>query len=406
MNDNDVTAVLERLVEPLDDEVGRWDDVLRRAAKGRAEAGDEEVARIGSAPDSLPAHTATRDGRGLRRRRRRVALLIAAVLVVGTASALGVRPIILGSGTTALPPENANPSTPASGRLILHYHGRPEGRGFPGRFVPVNQVWVYADGRVIWRREGGPFGVSDPSSGDVRTGILERRLTPAGVRLLQSKVISTRLFDRNLDLRSWNWRTGLTWGRIDLRRNNGFVSVVWCCHPGTTPDAFWRRATIPTPTQGRALGRLTNLLSDPAAHLPASAWEDEEVRAYVPRKYAICFFRGPPRTPHFGQPLDPSRIVSVLPLAAQAFVRDEVRTYFPVRAGIAGPQLPRKCSEVTTRQARELDHILSRAGFEREPQLPSHPGTATNVRYAAPNHTVMISFEPILPHGQWEGMGG
>ena len=32
VNDHDVTAVLERLIEPLNDEVGSWDDVLRRAA--------------------------------------------------------------------------------------------------------------------------------------------------------------------------------------------------------------------------------------------------------------------------------------------------------------------------------------------------------------------------------------
>ena len=27
MNDDDITAVLERLIEPLEDEVGSWDDV-------------------------------------------------------------------------------------------------------------------------------------------------------------------------------------------------------------------------------------------------------------------------------------------------------------------------------------------------------------------------------------------
>ena len=37
MNDQDVTAVLERVIGPLEDEMGSWDDVLRRAAELRPE---------------------------------------------------------------------------------------------------------------------------------------------------------------------------------------------------------------------------------------------------------------------------------------------------------------------------------------------------------------------------------
>jgi hypothetical protein len=45
-------------------------------------------------------------------------------------------------------------------------------------------------GRVIWRREGGPTGVDG-----VRTGLLEQHLTPEGIELLRSEIISTGLFD-------------------------------------------------------------------------------------------------------------------------------------------------------------------------------------------------------------------
>ena len=41
MNDQDVTAVLERVIGPLEDEMGSWDDVLRRAAEARPEGWDD-----------------------------------------------------------------------------------------------------------------------------------------------------------------------------------------------------------------------------------------------------------------------------------------------------------------------------------------------------------------------------
>ena len=41
MNDQDVTAVLERVIGPLEDEMGSWDDVLRRAAAASPEGWDD-----------------------------------------------------------------------------------------------------------------------------------------------------------------------------------------------------------------------------------------------------------------------------------------------------------------------------------------------------------------------------
>jgi Tol biopolymer transport system component len=48
VNDHDVTVVLKRLIEPLDDEVGSWDDVLGRAAEPRPEYGDDVLDRAGA----------------------------------------------------------------------------------------------------------------------------------------------------------------------------------------------------------------------------------------------------------------------------------------------------------------------------------------------------------------------
>ena len=302
-----------------------------------------------------------------------------AAIAAGTAAAFAaVRAIVDGGGVTALPPEGTTASTPRAGKLVLSFYGRPVLRDFYGLVQgrgPVNQVWVYADGRLIWRRENGPSGV-----GGIRTGFLERRLTAKSVQLFRSKAVSTGLFDRDRGLRSAH---GLWWGSMRVRNGERLVSVVW----------GGGRAAVPTTRQARALLRLTELVVPPASWLPASAWEDRTSRAYVPPRYAICFGRD-------GRALEPSRIVRFLPAAARDLLRGRARTYKAFPAAVT-------CSEVTIKEARALAGIFSKAGFEREPRV-SGDGVWINDRFRAPHpiHSVLISFEPILPHGHWEAMGG
>ena len=62
------------------------------------------------------------------------------------------------------------------------------------------------------------------------------------------------------------------------------------------------------------------------------------------------------------------------------------------------------CSEVTIEDARALEEILSDAGFARTSELPP-----LAVKYRTQAESIgelTISFESILPHGQWEPMGG
>jgi hypothetical protein len=67
-----------------------------------------------------------------------------------------------------LPPEGVVPSSPEEGTLVAHYAA-----------IHVGQVFVYADGRVIWLPDaGGP--------------ILEQRLTPEGLELVRTKDLSAR----------------------------------------------------------------------------------------------------------------------------------------------------------------------------------------------------------------------
>ena len=135
--------------EPL---AGDWADVVERA--GVARRSRPRLRRSGL----------------LRRRRRLVVVLaVVAVVAVGAASAIGgVRDFILERGFLGLPPEGATASSPENGELVVHYLGRSATHA-KGRFVaPLVQVWVYADGRMLWSEESSgssrpvPEGANEP----------------------------------------------------------------------------------------------------------------------------------------------------------------------------------------------------------------------------------------------------
>jgi hypothetical protein len=136
----------------------------------------------------------------------------------------------------------------------------------------------------------------------------------------------------------------------------------------------------------------------PGSQLPAGAWEDPVIRAYVPSRYAACYWYRGPRSPAQWT------LFSLLPHPAQILLGRAQRTYdFDLGAG-ASPQRMR-CHDVMTRKARELDDILHRAEVERT-------GTWQNwIEYGldAPEPiggAVVIWVIPLLPHGEWEWAGG
>ena len=132
MNDHDVTVVLERLIEPLDDEVGSWDDVLGRAAEPRPEYGDEVLDHAGPAA----GRRLTLEHSLARRSRRRllVSVTAALVVVVVTASAFGaVRDLFFGSGGGSF----ASPVWSPDGRKIYFLSHRWGDRGLRSTEVYV-----------------------------------------------------------------------------------------------------------------------------------------------------------------------------------------------------------------------------------------------------------------------------
>ena len=275
-------------------------------------------------------------------------------------------------GFIGLPPEGAPPSTPTSGELVLSMLGRSTTDH--GHLL---RAWVYADGRLIWTKEGDlPEGANETT-----TGFLEQRLTPEGVERIRSEIVSTGLFDEDHALLSTE---GVIWGSVRVRDGDRFVNVEWA-----DPDNdLWDHGTLVTSEQASALQRLDALLTHPASWLPASAWEDQRIKAYVPSRFAVCYQAAE-------RGIGASRILSVLGESAQ----DLLRT-----TRIRGAQGATSCSDVTVEQARTLVETLDGSGLDRdqgsastrlgytfEPSVPLASGPIEN--------TVFIFFEPYLPHG-------
>jgi len=149
---------------------------------------------------------------------------------------------------------------------------------------------VYADGRIVWQKwtPAGDATVVPVGAKTLDTGYVQQRLTPAGVRLLWSMIVATGLLENNLKL---DLDTGNAWVFHRVRRGNRMVRVEGV----SSPDPSWNEHfTKATPAQLQALAWIAALVADPASSLPAEAWADRAIRAFVPACYLIAFDRGYP----------------------------------------------------------------------------------------------------------------
>jgi len=274
-------------------------------------------------------------------------------------------------GLIGLPAEGATPSTPETGELVLSYFGPSTIGG-----GPVMQTWLYADGRLIWRRDGDVG-----SANETTTGLVEQRLTPDGVELLRSEVVSTGSFDHDHYLVS---SRDLGWGEIQVRVGDRLVRVSWSePSPGFPPPEG--SATVATPEQAIELERLVGLLTRPASRLPASAWEKRALGAYVPSRYSVCYGRTP-------RPIEAPGIFALLPEPVEELLRAEERTRFAE----GDPASVRFCSDIPTEKARALADILGDTAV--------HWGAGELSYWVAagprPGTGVHIGLQPLLPHGE------
>jgi hypothetical protein len=290
--------------EPLS---GNWDEVLDRA--GMARNGRQRFERSRAVPG----------------RRRRLVVVLAALAVATAAATAGwaiVREVVLHKSFIGLPPVGATRSAPESGELVIQYWIDPDGLTAGGR------GWVYADGRLITLRG---------------SGFLEQRLTPEGVELLRSEIVSTGLFDHHQPA----GREGSPHGVIQVRIGERLVRVQGC--PGC-PVNFPER--------------LGERLADAASWLPPSAWKDRQIRAYVASRYTISYFAQP-------QTLERSRILSLLPAAAEDLLRDKhtvpEQWYTAGSADHTPIPITNYVSYLTTEESRALAQALDDAGLKQEP---------------------------------------
>jgi hypothetical protein len=281
------------------------------------------------------------------RRPKVVALVAATFLLLATACAFGVRALVLDKGFIGLPPEGATPSTPEIGKLVLKYESIHPGTWF----------WVYADGRVIWNRQGDFAGGANRFS----TGFLEQHLTAKGVELLRSAE------------------------GVELLRSGLLASLHRPDHPYPFPDV--------NPVSGaRTVG-----IGDGLAELV-----EPGTRAYVPARYAVCY--GAPDAPE----VEPSRILSALPAKARELL--SAGLLFSQVEPELGQSHPEACSELTTDEARTVAEAFRDAGMQPfDPRFEVGDESATlgdySLGYLVPipgtAESGLLGFEPMLPHGEW-----
>lgn len=265
------------------------------------------------APPRIPIDRLTRRRDRQRRNQRITAGIVAAVVSVLAITGL-IRAFSPPPGTghrptptpvpsvdqrelTRLPAEGAHPSEPAVGELVVSFSAEDVGN----RDNEITSISVYADGRVVWHRAScgltssrcsslvSPQGENEPN-----TGWLEQRLTVEGVELLRSELLSTGLFeeDATLDSSHADLVDYLTFG---VRNRGSLVTV------GLQPAVIgWPEA--PKEAQVPALEHAQEILLDLNAWLPADAWSDRTIHAFIPSHYTMWFY------PRF--PSDPSDLPS------------------------------------------------------------------------------------------------
>jgi hypothetical protein len=325
------------------------------------------------------------DRRDRKRRNQRIAagvvgiaVFVAAVLIVTTGGRLDLsKPAVSGPlpservGFIGLPPKGAPPSTPAHGELVLSLNGGTTAG-------PRSKIFVFADGRLIWQREANlPYGANASS-----TGFLEQRLSPEGVELLRSEALSSGLFDDNLTVDIA--KPIPFYNAIQVRNGDRLVRVTYHQDSGVH--------RLATAEQESRILRLAARLADPASWLPASAWLDREIKAYVPSTFQVCY--GPTSNMHVNE----NRILSLFPTPAEDLLRAAPETHVTNDYGPFG------CRDMTTEAARALARTLDDAGFDRDPFLNTsvldyafEPSVA--IAPGPIENTITISFEPYLPHG-------
>jgi hypothetical protein len=264
-----------------------------------------------------------------------------------------------------LPPRGAAPSAPAKGVILLSLQACAGPSSLPWSGI----LALYADGRLLWHTyddpvEGDPFGGNEPRP---KTAWLEQRLTPEGTELLRSELVSSGLL-RPRQQETYTCPPGSY--RADARIGDHYEYYV-----------------------GRLPRDLVERIAEPASWLPANAWEDREVRPFVPASYSVCISGLEPR-------IGVAEIATALPARVGDLVRarDWGENHW-------GPQEWLWCTEVATEDARTFAEALDAAAIERnEHPVVAGPEYLFEYQDASRRDLLHISFWPDMPAGSPSGV--
>ena len=241
---------------------------------------------------------------------------------------------------TGLPPEGTAPSEPKDGELVLSFGGRVNMLG-----LDFHRMWVYADGRLLWKSnvEGHDVGSgiwAERFAGrEPTTAVIEQRLTSAGVEMVRAEVLASAqvlgVAAAGEERSVWS-RPGVLWGALKLGDGDRLLDAVWF-------DS-----------------RLPARLAYPGSWLPTDAWQDRRVGAFVPSRYAVCLQQALPAGVHG---LAPVEVWDRLPEPTKNLVRSKAVEDL---ARDRNERDPRCLYEVSTDDARAIAVALDEAGLRRE----------------------------------------
>ena len=240
-------------------------------------------------------------------------MIAAAILIVASERPLrsAARAFVLDQGFVGLPPVGATPSTPEDGELVLHWMVRSVAVG-----GLQSRAWVYADGRIVWSRHDGPL---PEGANELVSGYLEQRLRRtassscgrSSSRAGSSIAVGSSSFQTSR--RRLGTEAGSAWGSVEVHDGDDPVRLELV--RGDLAPPHWGESAAATPEQLSALLAIDPLLAIEPSVLPATAWADRSIRAYVPSHFAACLGAWTHKADR--TPTNESSLLSLLPSRAE-----------------------------------------------------------------------------------------
>jgi hypothetical protein len=264
-------------------------------------------------------------------------------------------------GRVGFAPTDAAPSLPLSGDAVITVNSESSSGEHEGT---QTQIMIFADGRMIWRRDrcdfDGAWGACEPLvrsdlEREPLTGWVEQRLTRETITMLREELIATGFFERDHEIEK-PFDDLIDWFTVTLAIDDRITTLRTNSNLLTEPLSS---------RQSEALSRMEDLVADPNTTLPDSAFADRRITAFVPSSYTFTFRYEP-------TPAD----LAELPPPADGLI-------------------DRACGTVTTGEARSIVQALDAANIRRIDTDRS----SIAYKWGGDQERQQFRLEPLLPDG-------